>query len=72
MKEQSRKVSNNISLTPVGSIFPSLRQHCNAEKRYGGDKIRPSKVSANIFFDMVDKLISNHLKQVQCHSKVIK
>ena len=29
-----QKVSNDISLTPVGSIFPSLRQHCNAEKRY--------------------------------------
>ena len=58
-----QKVSNDISLTPVGSIFPSLRQHCNAEKRYRGGKSRPSKVSANIFFDMVDKLISNHLKQ---------
>ena len=49
-----QKVSNDISLTPVGSIFPFLRQHCNAEKRYRGGKSRLSKVSANIFFDMVD------------------
>ena len=31
-EKAKQKVSKDISLIPIGSIFPSLRQHCNAEK----------------------------------------